>query len=135
MVKIESLLPKGPGMFRHSLAFLSNAELKISFHEEIRKVITEIPIDWNPHRRLEFFKVMIRTNLKEYSSKFNRKFYDTLRSTRNELDRLNDPNVCPVTKAWQERKGGLGEQRNTVKNSKKGGSLAAQHTFIHFFKI
>ena len=32
---------------------------------ELNKLMEQVPIDWNPHQKLEFFKVSIRTTMAE----------------------------------------------------------------------
>ena len=79
-------------MFRPNLAFLDNIPLKCEFEAEVRKTFeqTSEHLDWDPHTKLEFCKVMLRTIVAEFSLKFKKKINDKHSFLIGELDRLHN---------------------------------------------
>ncbi len=89
-VEVKYDLDKGYGMFRPNLAFLESAELRQSFEDEVCFQLMSTPTDWDPHMKLEFAKVMIRTIVSEYSLKFKKSNDDRHRNTIDELTRIKN---------------------------------------------
>ena len=71
--------------------FLSDLKLEgacESIRNEIIKAINEFPSHWNPHQKLDFVKLVIRTNVLEVRAK-NKISNDSVTALRVELDRYN----------------------------------------------
>jgi len=89
-VDIRYELDKGKGMFRPNLAFLDSPELRQSFESELFLELMATPSSWDPHMKLEFTKVMIRTKVGEFSLKFKKSNDDRHNNCMAELDRLKN---------------------------------------------
>ncbi len=83
-------LDKGRGMFKPNLAFLDNLELRSSFEAELYLALADSNPEWNPHMKLEFAKVMIRSKAAEFSLKFKKKTDDKHDSLIAEVNKLLD---------------------------------------------
>jgi hypothetical protein len=85
---VDINLDKGAGMYRPDTSFLDNPSLADDFRNEFTEQLNEISDDWDPHLRLEYIKMSIRTLLGVYSKKFNNNLNRNLDSTRSELNKL-----------------------------------------------
>jgi hypothetical protein len=75
-------------MFRPASSFLENIELAEEFRYEVRDMCLWVPADWDPHTKLEFTKVAIRTLLAIYSKKYVNEMNSRLNSYRLELNNI-----------------------------------------------
>ena len=55
----------GPGLTKVNSAVLSDPAQLLAVKAEISEMMGQIPVEWDPHQRLEFFKVAIRTTVSE----------------------------------------------------------------------
>lgn len=85
---IDSNCERGPGMFRANTSFLDNKELLEAFQVEcFRKFNLSSPL-WDPHMKLEYYKVIIRTLLVEFSTRHKLKLNDSHENLSTELINL-----------------------------------------------
>jgi len=68
-VNIELELDKGPGMFRPNLTFPAYPNDVHDVVESLNQRMTEVGDHFNPHKKLEFCKVMLRALMIEQSKK------------------------------------------------------------------
>ncbi len=68
-ITLDFELDKGKGMFRPNLAFLESSEHRGLFEAELFILMSQTNPVWDPHTKLEFAKVMIRTKVAEFSIK------------------------------------------------------------------
>ena len=92
MIYVEAKfdLEKGPGMFRPNLSFLDCTELRPLFEAELFLQMFNMPTSWDPHMKLEFCKVMIRTKVAEFSLKHKKMIDDRHRNIIDELTRIKN---------------------------------------------
>jgi exonuclease III len=83
-------IDKGKGMFKPNLAFLDCNELRTSFEAELYLLMLQTNPEWDPHMKLEFAKVMIRTKAAEYSLKFKKQVEDKHNNIMLEINRLQE---------------------------------------------
>jgi hypothetical protein len=76
IVTIEFDLDKGRGMLRPNLSFLDCVELRSTFEAELFLLIEQTDSSWDPHTKLEYTKVAIRSKVIEYSLKHRKKVED-----------------------------------------------------------
>jgi len=88
-VDIEFELDKGPGMFRPNLTFLEYPDYVHDFVESLNQRMSEVGDHFNPHEKLEFCKVMLRTLMVEQSKKFSSKIASQYVDVSSELDKLH----------------------------------------------
>ena len=55
----------GPGLTKVNSAVLSDPVQLLAVKAEISEMMGQIPVEWDPHQRLEFLKVAIRTTVSE----------------------------------------------------------------------
>lgn len=79
---------KGKGMYRPDTAFLDVPEYIDKFRNELFDLRDQIPFDWDPHVKLEYIKVCIRTLLGTYSKDFTNTLNRNLELTKIELTKL-----------------------------------------------
>ncbi len=75
-------------MFRPDSGFLDFPELAEVFRSELKELIDQAPYEWNPHDKLEYTKVSIRTLLGVHSKKYLNSLNSKLNDIRIELDKL-----------------------------------------------
>jgi hypothetical protein len=81
-------ISKGPGLFRPDSSFLDKPELALEFRNELKDLLDQAPCEWNPHDKLEFTKVSIRTLLGVHSKRYLNNLNSTLNNVRTELNNL-----------------------------------------------
>ncbi len=85
---IDLKIVKGPGLYRPDTSFLDNHASAEEFRSEVLELAYQIPTEWDPHTKLECFKMNIRTMLGVYSKKHNNRLNSLLENTRLELNSL-----------------------------------------------
>jgi hypothetical protein len=59
--RVESGFKKGPGIAKVNTKILSDPETTLQIGNEIGEMLNQTDENWNPHVKLEFLKVVIRT--------------------------------------------------------------------------
>ena len=83
-------IKKGPGLFRPDTSFLDVPELCSQFRLELNEAANQLLNEWDPHNRLEYLKMSIRTLLGEYSKRFINEVNRNLSLTRLEINKIQD---------------------------------------------
>ncbi len=86
-------LDKGRGLFKPNLAFLECVESRTLFEADLFILMNEVNSEWDPHTKLEYAKVMIRTKAAEYSLKHNKRTesrHDSIIIEMNKLQALKN---------------------------------------------
>ncbi len=89
-VIIQFELEKGRGLFKPNLAFLDCVDLRSRFEAELFLLVKDSNPDWDPHTKLEYTKVMIRTKAAEFSLKFNKRTESKHSMLINEINKLQN---------------------------------------------
>jgi hypothetical protein len=71
-------------MFRPNVTFLDVCDLHSKFESE-----QKTPVEWDPHMKLEFCKVMIRTKVSEFSLSYKKSNDDKHETLFGELSLLS----------------------------------------------
>lgn len=87
---IDLAIEKGNGMFRPNTSFIDNPELLDSFQIECIRSFRLANPSWDPHTKLEYFKVIIRSAIIECSLKHRNNLKDSHLCLSDELTRLYD---------------------------------------------
>lgn len=90
MVTIEYDLDKGRGILRPNLAFLDCLDLRTSFEAELFLLLNQTDKSWDPHTRLEFAKMSIRSKVIEYSLKHRKRVDDKHSQIMSEINRIKE---------------------------------------------
>ncbi len=87
LVTIEFDLDKGRGMLRPNLAFLESVDLRPVFEAELFVLLNQTNNDWDPHTKLEFAKMSIRSKVIEYSLKHRKQVDDKHAQIMSDIER------------------------------------------------
>jgi exonuclease III len=79
---------KGPGLTRLNVDILDNHYTLEHVRLELKNQIDSIPSHWNPHLKLDFIKVAIRSIISEYSGKQSRKNTTEQDAIKDQLNTL-----------------------------------------------
>ncbi len=90
IVTIEYDLYKGRGMLRPNLAFLDCLDLRTRFEAELFLLLNQAERSWDPHTRLEFAKMSIRSKVIEYSLKYRKQVDDKHTQIISEITRIKE---------------------------------------------
>ena len=71
--RIKNVVSKGKGLYRVNTCALDNPESLKEVKNEITAQLSTIPESWNPHKKLDFLKVAIRSVLSQISGKERKK--------------------------------------------------------------
>jgi len=65
---LENKVEKGPGIKRLNTNLLSDPLMKEGIGKEIQEQLNQIPDNWDPHTKLEFMKVVVRSTFAQQTS-------------------------------------------------------------------
>ncbi len=80
---------RGPGLPRINTGFLDKIEEVQLFREEVSRLMDQAKPDWNPHERLEYLKMAIRSAAFERHSIYKKKVNEEFETNKNKLDALH----------------------------------------------
>ncbi len=80
---------RGPGLPRINTSFLDKLEEVQLFREEISRLMEQSNCSWNPHERLEFLKMAIRTAAFSRQSIFKKNTNEDFEANKAKLDELH----------------------------------------------
>ena len=90
IVNISFDLDKGPGMFRPNLSFLDDCDYRKDLELLLITSLQCSNPSWDPHMKLEYTKVMIRSIVSELSLKYKKRIEEKHSTVIEELSKLND---------------------------------------------
>ena len=59
-------LKRGPGIVKVNSSSLDDPGNLIKAREDIKEMLSQVPEGWDPHQKLEYFKVAIRADIFAY---------------------------------------------------------------------
>ncbi len=80
----------GPGIPRISPDFLNNQKLSTTFKENIYILMSQASTNWNPHERLEYMKMCIRSEAFECQGRLKKQENVTLTQLQEDLIKANN---------------------------------------------
>ena len=86
--KFERLEQKGPGIARLNTKLLENDNIKEEIIKEISELETQVDVSWNPHVKLEFMKMSVRSAFSNAASKINKTKRDEIEELEIQINRL-----------------------------------------------
>jgi len=86
--KFERLEQKGPGIARLNTKLLENDNIKEEIIKEISELETQVDVSWNPHVKLEFMKMSVRSAFSNAASKVNKSKRDEIEELEIQINRL-----------------------------------------------
>ena len=100
MLEIEFQMPnhraKGPGLPRVNASLLDKENLVTELEKRMKKLITDIGSDWNPHMKWEFLKVGIRSTMWEIGGREKRIENGEIKALTEQIKALKDGKALMV---------------------------------------
>jgi exonuclease III len=88
-LKTEVDIIKGKGITKLNVDLLDNNDRLKEITLQVRQLKEQIPNDWNPHSRLEFTKVAIRTAMATEGGSYNKEKHTLMSDVEVQINRLN----------------------------------------------
>jgi exonuclease III len=88
-LKVGNNIAKGPGIARLKVNLLDNQQSAEEIKSQIKEMIDQIPEDWNPHTKLEFVKVAIRTAFSNVGGSYNKERNLEIGEIEDQINRHN----------------------------------------------
>jgi len=89
-LKFRNTLIKGPGIVRINTNILNNPEITKQVETELEQMMEQTDRSWNPHARLEFFKVAIRSIFASKTCEVRKKLRSEINDLEDELNQLEE---------------------------------------------
>jgi exonuclease III len=92
-LKIEEKVERGPGIGRLNVKFLENEKIKEELRVGIREMINHMIPIWNPHLKLEYVKMSIRSVFANIATEVNRSKKDEINELEIQINNLKSHRV------------------------------------------
>ena len=89
---------KGPGIVKVNTKILEDPFVALQIGKEIEEMMSQTDESWNPHSRLEFLKVAIRSVFSSKVSEIRKGVNEEIKETEEELNQMEDLKVKIITK-------------------------------------
>ncbi len=94
----ENAPEKGPGIVKVNAAILEDPVVSLQVGKEIEEMMSQTDEDWNPHARLEFLKVTIRSVISAKVSELRKVANEDIRETEDELNQMEELKIKLLSK-------------------------------------
>jgi exonuclease III len=81
---------KGPGIVKINVKILEDVKVANDVGMEIQRMMNQAEIHWDPHTKLEFLKVAIRSSIAERVTEIRRGIKEEVKETEDELNAMED---------------------------------------------
>jgi hypothetical protein len=88
VVALEQRVNKGPGITKLNIKLLEDPKIAAQIGMEIEEMMTQTSETWNPHMKLEFLKVAIRTVISAKVSELRKAFKTDINETEEETNQI-----------------------------------------------
>jgi len=88
LLRVEEKVERGPGIARVNCKLLDNDKTKAEIRKEIEELAGQVIPTWNPHTKLEFIKMAIRTAFTNVATISNKTKKDELEELEVQINRL-----------------------------------------------
>ena len=89
-MKINTEIVKGPGLTRINEKILDDPDKLNCAKNEIRVLMQEVPIEWDPHMRLEYLKVTIRSVITSLVGRSRKGLKEEIKDRESELNDMKN---------------------------------------------
>jgi hypothetical protein len=86
----ENVPEKGPGIVKVNTAILEDPAVALQVGTEIEEMMSQTDESWNPHARLEFLKVTIRSVISAKVSELRKTANEEIKETEEELNQMEE---------------------------------------------
>ena len=107
-LKVVNNIKKGLGTVRLNAEILKNPETAREVEKQLKEFLDQTPEEWNPHTKLEYMKVGIRSVFANVSGVINKDRNESIKDIEEQINRINSvrekesvksvPNVDLLTK-------------------------------------
>jgi len=97
-ILVEDTPKKGPGLIKLNTKILENAEVTKKIGEEIEDMISQTDKSWNPHTKLEFLNVCIRSVFVSKVSEIRGQMKNTIEEKEEELNQIEELKISSLEK-------------------------------------
>jgi len=139
--KLEDKPVKGPGTVKVNTRIIEDPKIREQIKVEIEEMMKQTDISWNPHSKLEFLKMTIRTVFSSKTSEIRKNINVEIRELEEEINQMEDfkinilncNNACELDTvnklskidiAVKNLKAKLSQQRNKLSDSQTFASKA-----------
>jgi hypothetical protein len=98
----EDQIMKGPGLPKINTRILDDTKIVQQVAEEIDQMMSQTDETWNPHNRLEFLKVAIRSVIANKTSKIRNELKEELEDIEEEINQIEKLKIKVLTKQGEE---------------------------------
>ena len=87
---------RGPGLIRLNVDLLEDEQCKTEIEKRLTEQLSQIPLEWDPHKKLDFTKVALRSIFMEVSNIKKRLDISDLNATEKQLNLLKTHKECTL---------------------------------------
>jgi exonuclease III len=88
-IKLTNNIKKGGGIVRLNSDILKNPDTVKEVGRQLKEYLDQAPEEWNPHTKLEYMKVGIRTVVAGVTGVMNKYKKDTIKDIEDQINRIN----------------------------------------------
>jgi exonuclease III len=89
-MKEESLIPRGPGLAKINVKIIEDPIIALQIESEITEMMSQANNNWNPHTKLEFLKVCIRSVFSTKVMEMRKILNNDILNTEEELNQIEE---------------------------------------------
>ena len=117
-------LQKGPGIVKVNTKILDDQKVVLQVAREIENMMSQVDESWNPHSKLEFLKVAIRTVISSKTSEVRNGIREEIKDTEEEINQLENLKIkILATQGWNSTKQNDSVERIEKANDGLGSKL------------
>jgi len=97
-LKIGKESKKGPGIVKLNVNLLNDEESRLEINKQTRELLSQMPEDWNPHTKLEYTKMSIRSVFANVGGIFNNEKNTEIKDIEDQINRMNQIRELEILK-------------------------------------
>jgi exonuclease III len=101
--KIGKNLEKGPGIIKINVGLLSSEVTSKEIKRQLDEFLQQMPEDWNPHTKLEYTKMSIRSVFANVGGNVNKERNTAIRDIEIQINRVNQIREAEILKREEDR--------------------------------
>jgi exonuclease III len=109
-LRILNNIEKGPGIVKLNVTLLEKEITKKEIRSQLIELLKQIPEEWNPHTKLEYTKMSIRTVFSNVGGIFNKERNTAIKEVEDQINRNNHIREKEMLKVEEERNKNLLEK-------------------------
>ena len=102
-IKVENIEVKGPGIAKVNVKILDNKDTVKKIEGELLELLKQVDKSWNPHIKLEFMKVMIRSICSEETNKIRLGIRNEIEDREITMNQMQNIKIDVIQKQMREQ--------------------------------